>query len=100
MTRTPEADARRYQAIEEHLFSQVSDEGVILSLKNGKYYGVNSVGVCVWKNIQQAATLEEIEAAVMKEYDVDPETCHREVTVFLEEMLGEELIDTFNEPRA
>lgn len=86
-------DGRRYQAIKEHLFSQLNDEGVILSLRNGKYYGLNSVGVSVWLNILEAATLAEIEAAVMREYDVDEETCRREVSSFLESMLNEELIE-------
>ena len=99
MTR-PDYDsgARRYQAIKEHLFSQLNEEAVILSLKNGKYYGLNSVGVTVWTNVQEAATLAEIEAAVMSEYDVDEETCRREVSAFLEKMVGEELIETLHEP--
>ncbi len=88
------SNGRRYQAIKEHLFSELGEEAVILSLKNGKYYGVNSVGVTVWTNVQKAATLAEIEAAVMNEYEVDEETCRREVLLFLEEMLREELIET------
>lgn len=90
----------RYQAIKEHLFSRLNDEGVILSLKNGKYYGLNSVGLSVWTNIQKAATFAEIEAAVMEEYDVDEETCRREISLFLEKMLSEELIETVDDPTA
>lgn len=86
--------ASRFQAIEEHLFSELNEEAVILSLKNGKYYGLNSVGVTVWKNIQKAASLAEIETAVLSEYAVDVETCRREVSLFLEKMLSEELIET------
>ena len=91
-----EPDGRRYQAIKEHLFSQLNDEGVILSLNNGKYYGLNSVGVSVWLSILESASLEEIEAAVMREYDVAEETCRREVASFLEEMLKEDLILTID----
>jgi hypothetical protein len=84
----------RYRAIKEHLLSELNEEAVILSLKNGKYYGLNSVGFTVWSNVQEAATLSEIEAAVMNEYDVDEETCRREVSLFLERMLSEELVET------
>lgn len=91
---------RRYQAIKEHLFSQLNDEGVILSLKNGKYYGLNSVGVSVWNKVKEAATLAEIEVAVMNEYEVDEEICRREVSLFLEKMLREELIDIIDDPSA
>ncbi|HEX6127383.1 MAG TPA: PqqD family peptide modification chaperone [Pyrinomonadaceae bacterium] len=92
-----ELDGRRYRAIKEHLFSQLNEEGVILSLKNGKYYGLNSVGVSVWVNLLEGATLGEIEAAVMKEYDVDQATCRREVSLFLREMLNEKLIETIDD---
>ena len=91
-----EPDGKRYQAIKEHLFSQLNDEGVILSLSNGKYYGLNSVGVAVWISILEGATLAEIEAAVMREYDVDEDTCRREVASFLQEMLTEDLIETID----
>lgn len=90
----------RYRAIKEHLFSEMNEEAVILSLKNGKYYGLNSVGLVVWANIQQAATLDEIEAAVMAEYEVDQETCQHEIVSFLETMLSEELIETVDDPGA
>lgn len=89
----------RFKAIIEHLFSELSDEAVILSLKNGKYYGLNSVGVTIWKNIQTASSLADIEAAVLSEYDVDEETCRREVSLFLEKMLSEELIENVDESR-
>jgi hypothetical protein len=87
----------RYRAIKDHLLSELNDEAVILSLRNGKYYGLNSVGFTVWTNIQQAATLSEIEAAVMNEYDVDEETCRHAVSSFLKEMLAEELVETLHD---
>ncbi len=89
--------ACRYRAIKEHLLSELNEEAVILSLKNGKYYGLNSVGFTVWSNVQQAATLSEIEAAVMNEYDVDEETCRREVSLFLDQMLREELVEAVDD---
>ena len=89
---------RRYRAIKEHLLSELNEEAVILSLKNGKYYGLNSVGFTIWTNVQESATLSEIEAAVMNEYDVDEETCRREVSTFLEQMLSEELVETVDAP--
>lgn len=84
---------RRFHSIKEHLFSQLNDEGVILSLKNGKYYGLNAVGVSVWTAVQNSTTLDEIESAIMLEYEVDRETCRREVTSFLDRMIAEELIN-------
>jgi hypothetical protein len=88
---------RRFQAIKEHLFSELKDEAVILSLKNGKYYGLNAVGVSVWTAVQDLVTLAEIESAIMLEYEVDEETCRREVMSFLDKMVDEKLIETIDE---
>ena len=87
----------RFEAIKDHLYSEIKEEGVILSLRNGKYYGVNPVGVTIWQAIQSPATLTQIQAAVTREYDVDEETCRREVLTFLEQMVNEELVEVLNE---
>ena len=88
---------RYFIAIKEHLFSSLNDEAVILSLKNGKYYGLNAVGGSIWGAIQQSRTLEQIETIIMSEYDVDPATCRAEIKTFLETMLAEELIETVDD---
>jgi hypothetical protein len=94
---TQNGSPRHFVAIKEHLFSNLNDEAVILSLKNGKYYGLNGVGGSIWAAIQESRTLGEIESIIMSEYEVDPETCRREVKTFLETMLAEELIETVDE---
>ena len=82
----------RFQAIKEHLFSLLGDEAVILSLKNGKYYSLNSVGSSIWNVIQAPTSFNEIENAILLEYDVDPQTCRNETVQFLEKMVAEDLI--------
>ena len=86
-----------FVAIKEHLYSDLNGEAVILSTKNGKYYGLNEVGRSIWKAIKDPTNLEEIHARVMDEYDVDKETCCHEVTSFLQTMLGEGLIEVLDE---
>ena len=87
----------RFEAVKDHLYSEIKGEGVILSLKNGKYYGINSVGSSIWQAIQNPATLPEIETLVTREYDVDQKTCRQEVLKFLERMVNEELVEVLNE---
>lgn len=89
--------SNRFEAVKDHLYSEIKGEGVILSLKNGKYYGVNPVGASIWQAVQSPATLQEIQTAVTREYDVDRETCRQEVLAFLEQMVNEELVEILNE---
>ena len=81
----------------EHLYSELQSEGVILSLSNGKYYGVNEVGASIWAAIQKPLKLKEIQSAIEQEYDVDSETCQQEILAFLEAMVKEDLIEIVNE---
>jgi hypothetical protein len=80
----------------EHLFSDLNGEAVILSLKNGKYYGLNGVGVFIWSTIQNPTSFEDIQTNMMDEYDVDEETCRREVLLFLEKMTKEGIIQALD----
>lgn len=88
---------RRYRAIREHLVSELDSKAVILSLKNGKYYGLNKVGLAIWALIQKPSTIAEIEEALLQEYTVDKEICRREVIEFLVTMVDEELIEVNEE---
>lgn len=87
----------RFEALKDHLYSEIKGEGVILSLKNGKYYGVNPVGASIWQAIQSPKTFQEIQTAITQEYDVDQASCRQEVLTFLQQMVNEELVEVLNE---
>lgn len=86
-----------FVAIKEHLYSDLNGEAVILSMKSGKYYGLNEVGRRIWNAVKDPTNFEEIHAKVMREYEVDEETCHREVSSFLQKMFDEGLIEVLDE---
>lgn len=96
-TPTVERTQRQYTAVKEHLYSELNGEAVVLSLATGKYYGLNAVGVAIWRAIQTPASVQHIKSALMEEYDVDTETCSREVSEFLRRMLEEGLIEAKDE---
>jgi len=83
----------RFKGITDHLYSDLNDEAVILSMSSGKYYGLNNVGATIWKSIRTPATLKDIESAVMAEFDVSADTCRQEILDFLRKMSEEELIE-------
>jgi hypothetical protein len=84
-------------AIKEHLYSDLNGEAVILSMKNGKYYGLNEVGRTIWNAIKDPTYLSEIQARVMREYDVDENTCRHEVHSFVRKMHLEGLVEILDE---
>jgi sulfur transfer complex TusBCD TusB component (DsrH family) len=80
-------------AIREQVSAEVGDEGVLLNLKDGVYYGLNAVGASVWKLIQQPRTVRALREAVVNEYDVDPEQCERDLLALLNDLAARGLIE-------
>jgi hypothetical protein len=64
----------------------MGEEVVILDLKSGTYYGLDDLGARIWNLIEQPASLVTIREAIMSEYEVDAETCDRDILAFLNRM--------------
>jgi hypothetical protein len=88
----------RFIAIKDHLYSELMDEAVILSMRNGKYYGLSGVGASIWRALRSPSTFGEIKSSVMDEYEVGEDTCQREVLAFLQKLMDEGLVDVLDEP--
>lgn len=65
------------------LFQEVDGEAVLLSLDEGCYYGLDELGTRIWKLIGQELNEEQVAAAIVEEYDVDPEQARRDLDAFL-----------------
>lgn len=71
----------------------VADEAVLLSLRDGEYYGLNEVAASIWALIQQPRTVRQIRDALLEQYEgIDVDECDRAIVAFLDEMLALELI--------
>lgn len=81
MTITRETILRRSGSI---LYAQVgADEGVMLSVEQGLYYGLNAVAARICELLETPTTVAEVIARVCDEFDVDPETAETEVIKFV-----------------
>lgn len=77
----------------EAVHCDLEEEVVILGLKDGVYYGLNPVGSFIWKFIQEPVSVKEIKEAILKEYDVDEETCNNDLQELLGDLLDKGLIE-------
>lgn len=67
-------------------------EAVILSLRDGTYYGLNAVGARIWELIHEPTRIADVIERLLAEYDVDRHTCTSEVMDFLQQVLDWELV--------
>ena len=70
---------------------------VILNMKDSAYYGMDSIGKKVWALIQEQTSFQNILNHLLDEYDVDAETCRKDLVSLLDELAGVGLIEVRND---
>ena len=82
------------QATQEQVSCDVEPDVIILSLKNGEYYGLNEVGAKIWSLVQEPRSVADIRDAIQQEYpEVDPEECTKDLLDLLEDLAAVSLIE-------
>ena len=87
------ADETTVVAVKHQVSCDLSGEAVILSFKDGTYYGLNAVGARIWNLVEKPRTIKEIRDTLLQEFDVEPAQCESDLQAFLREMAGRNLIE-------
>lgn len=77
----------------DQLSTDLADEAVVLSLRNGTYYGLDPVGARIWSLIQTPRRVEAIKATLLDEYEVTPEQCQHDLIALLQQLADEGLVE-------
>jgi hypothetical protein len=80
-------------AARDQVSADLEGETVILGIDKALYYGVDEVGATIWGLLREPTTVGAIRDQVVREYDVDPATCERDLVAFLEKLEAESLIE-------
>ena len=84
----------------ELLEAEVDGELVALHVDRGTCYGFNSTATKVWALIEQPKRLSQLQDELLAEFDVDPETCRRQLKELLAELEADELVEIEAAPAA
>jgi len=76
----------------DQLWCDLTGEAAILNLKNGVYYGLDTVGSRIWSLIQEPRTVNEVRDALLEEYHVERDHCERDLLTLLQRLAAEGLI--------
>jgi hypothetical protein len=95
MNVTAMSDDSRFSCPFHVTTNQIEDELVALNLETSLYYGVDGIGTEIWRLlIDEKLTLAEACEKLQEEYDVDAETCQREVRAFVGQLVDAKLLET------
>ena len=75
------------------LFRLVGEEGVLLNLKTELYLGLNNVGTRMWSVLGSANSTQAAYDELLQEYDVDPTKLRADLEEFIDQLLGQKLIE-------
>jgi Coenzyme PQQ synthesis protein D (PqqD) len=78
----------------------MAGEAIVLNMKSGTYFGMDQVGALIWNLLDKPRTVGEIREAIVREYEVDSDTCERDLTSFLDSLESAGLIEIDNETAA
>jgi len=76
------------------LDAEIDNEVVALSIEHGTCYGLNRVGSQIWRLLATPTRISDVCVALLRDYEVDPDVCERQVVELLEELRAEGLVGT------
>jgi hypothetical protein len=78
---------------------QLDTEALIIDVKTGLAYPLNSVGARIWQLCDGAQTLDGIIATLVAEFDADEATIREDTTRLVQEMATARLLSIEHAPR-
>lgn len=82
----------RVKLTPDQVSSELGAEVVILHVRNGMYYGLDEVGVVIWKKLREGARVADIVTSVVQQFDVGAQQCEQDVLRILGEMIDAQLV--------
>jgi hypothetical protein len=79
-------------ASQDQFSCPLGSDTVILDVKAGLYFSLDNVGAFVWQLIQQPRSVKDLRQAVGDEFEVDADTCERDLHALLGELAERKLI--------
>jgi hypothetical protein len=93
MTTRRMPDSAIVVATRDLLSTEFDTELVILNLRDGVYYGLEDIGVRIWRLLQRPIMVAALRDALVAEYEVEPARCGRDVRALLQDLATRGLIE-------
>jgi hypothetical protein len=87
----------RFRVPPNVLVSKVGAESVILDLNSEKYFGLDETGTAMWEALVGGSTFESACAALLDEFEVEPELLRRDLSELVEQLSGLGLLEVVAE---
>ena len=83
---------RTVRITEETIFRELAGEAVLLQLRAGMYFGLDTVGTRLWQLIAEHGNLRRVFAQAREEFDVDDATLERDLLALVDNLVSRDLV--------
>jgi hypothetical protein len=83
----------RVRAAPHVLFRLMGEEAVLVNLNTERYLGLDPVGTRMWSVLTMATSIQAAFEELHQEYDVEPARLRADLEEFIEQLLGQQLIE-------
>ncbi|MFO1433612.1 MAG: lasso peptide biosynthesis PqqD family chaperone [Candidatus Competibacteraceae bacterium] len=82
---------------DSQIATELDNTIVMMSVEQGKYYGLDSVGSRIWNLLEQPHRIMEVCAVIQDEFAVERETCEQDVLDFVSHLVAVHLLKVIDE---
>ena len=81
----------RIKRNDDFIFRKIVNEMILVPVKHDvadmeHIFTLNEVGAFVWEKLSKSSTIEELQQAILDEFEVDPAMAQQDLQVFLEDL--------------
>jgi hypothetical protein len=69
-----------------------TEEGVMMSIEEGRYYGLNAVASRIWELLETPKTVAQLCALLCEEFEVEVRTCETDVLKFVQDLIDNRVV--------
>ena len=88
----PIADSARISRSPSVLVAEVDGEIVMMSIEQGRYFGLDDIGSDIWKRIDPPCSFAELIDGLAGDYDADRATIATDVRALLGRMAAQDVV--------
>lgn len=72
--------------------AEMDGDLVMMSVDHGQYYGIGGIGPRLWALLEQPTSLDVLAQIICSEYQVDRDTCRKDLLSFVQELLDNGIV--------
>ena len=77
----------------EFISTKMDDDTVMMSIEQGKYFGLDAVGSRIWDLLESPTKVHDLVTTLVAEFEVTPDTCKKDVITFLDTLHQKEMLE-------